>query len=65
MPRTPQWKVRVKRAVEEWVQVEAESALDAESEAYNVPGVVSVFGQSAIRADFVPPEERQLGVLDD
>ena len=61
MPRTPQWK----RAVEEWVQVEAENALDAESEAYKAPGVISVFSQSAIRADFVPPEERQLGVLDD
>jgi len=65
MPRSPTWKVRVKRAVEEWVQVEADNALLAESEAYNVPGVLSVFSQSAIRADFVKPEDRQMGVVDD
>ena len=48
MSRLPTWRVRIKRIVEDWVDVEAVSALEAETEAYKIPGVVSVFGRSAI-----------------
>ncbi|HVX90156.1 MAG TPA: hypothetical protein VHC20_00695 [Candidatus Paceibacterota bacterium] len=45
------WRVRVKRAVEDWVEVEAPTALAAEAAAANLPGVAFVFTQSAIRGD--------------
>ena len=42
------YQVRVYRKVESWVEVKATSPIDAESEAYKVPGVVNVFPKSAI-----------------
>jgi hypothetical protein len=45
------WRVRVMRAVELWVDVRAESPAQAEALARNLPQVLSVFGQSAVRAD--------------
>ena len=65
MPRIPSWRVRVKRAIEDWVDVEAESAVEAEQKAIAVPGVLSVFGKSAVRSDFVAESERPAGVRED
>ena len=45
------WRVRVKRAIEDWVQVEADTPLQAELDAANMIGVISVFGGSAMRGD--------------
>jgi hypothetical protein len=45
------YRVRVRRAVEDWVTVEAESPLQAEEKAATIPGVLSVFGKSALRGD--------------
>lgn len=45
------WRVRVMRAVEVWVDVQAESSAQAEALARNLPQTLSVFGGSAIRAD--------------
>ena len=47
-PRVPIWRVRVKRAHEEWVDVEAQTAELAEIEATKIPFVISVFTRSAI-----------------
>jgi hypothetical protein len=65
MPRRFPWRVRVKQQLESWCDVEAFTALEAESEAYKAPGVVSVFPGSAIRADVVAESERPVGVRDD
>ena len=62
MPRIPSWRVRVKRAIEDWVDVEAESAVEAEQKAIAVPGVLSVFSRSAVRGDFVAEADRPVGV---
>ena len=42
------YRVRVYRKVESWVEVKATSPIEAESEAYKVPGVINVFPKSAI-----------------
>jgi hypothetical protein len=42
------YRVRVYRKIEDWVEVKAHSALEAETEAYKVPGVLNVFPRSAI-----------------
>lgn len=64
MGRPVIWRVRVKRAVEVWVDVEAVSRVQAELEAAKVPGVVSVFGMSAIRGDEAVRPEPPEGVKD-
>lgn len=56
------WRVRVKREIEAWVDVEANSQIAAEVEARKVPGVVSVFGGSAIRGDQESLPQRPEGV---
>lgn len=65
MTRQPSWRVRVRRSVEDWVSVEAQNQMQAEAEAAKVPGVIMVFGSSAIRADFVPETARPEGVRED
>jgi hypothetical protein len=45
------WRVRVKRSIESWVEVQAETVEDALAEAGKVPGVIGVLGL-VIRADF-------------
>jgi len=65
MPRPNIWRVRVKKVIEDWVETQAYSAAEAEQEAVKVPGVVSVFPRSAIRADFVPESERPVGVREE
>jgi hypothetical protein len=65
MPRLTIWRVRVKRAIEAWVDVQATSAVQAEADAINLPGVISVFGKSAIRGDEAALPERPAGVRED
>jgi len=65
MPRSIVWRVRVKRAMESWVEVQALSAAQAEIEAAKVPGVINVFGRSAIRADESAAPEPPAGVRED
>lgn len=59
------WRVRVKRAQESWVEVNAETAGQAEAEAIKVPGVISVFSKSAIRGDEAAAPERAAGVSEE
>jgi hypothetical protein len=65
MGRLTIWRVRVRRSVEAWVDVEADTGALAEIEAQKVPGVLSVFGKSAIRGDDAAMPERPAGVRED
>ena len=65
MARSIVWRVRVKRAIESWVDVEADSPGQAEIEAAKVPGVISVFGKSAVRGDEAAMPERPAGVREE
>lgn len=56
------WRVRVKLSTEVWVDVQAVTAAEAEAGAANLPGVLSVFGKSAIRGDEAALPERPAGV---
>lgn len=46
-----QWRVRVQRAEEVWLAIEAETAAEAEAKAVGLPRVISVFGRSAVPGD--------------
>lgn len=65
MRRQKAWRVRVKRTIEDWIEVQADSPLQAETLAATMPMVLSVFGGSAMRGDkpidSIPPA----GVQDD
>lgn len=65
MSRLIIWRVRVKRSMEVWVDVQAHSATEAEAGAANLPGVISVFGKSAIRGDEAALPERPPGVREE
>lgn len=45
------WRVRVKRSVEEWVDIKADSKEQAEQEAASVPNILSVLTGMTIRGD--------------
>jgi hypothetical protein len=59
------WRVRVKLALETWVDIEAPNASIAEAEAAKLPNVISVFRLSATRADKVAGAEAPAGVQED
>ena len=65
MARLTIWRVRVRRSVEAWVDVEADTAALAEIDAQKVPGVLSVFGKSAIPGNEAAMPERPAGVRED
>ena len=65
MRRQKTWRVRVKRAVEDWVDVKADDALLAEQLAANIPGVISVFGRSAIPGGKPVTQDFIMGVVND
>lgn len=65
MARRLPFKVRVHKLVELWVDVEASTPAEAEAEAVKVPGVVSVFAKSAMRADRPADEPGPISVEDD
>lgn len=51
MPKQKPWRVRVRRGVEEWITVYADTPKQAEELAAALPQILSVFGGSAIRGD--------------
>ncbi len=59
------WRVRVKLAIEGWVDVDATNAITAEIEAAKLPGVISVFGASATLANKVAGVEPATGVQEE
>lgn len=65
MPKTRIWRVRVMRKCEDWVDVQATSALQAEAEAIKVPHVLSVFSKSAIPGDSPANLAAPVGVRED
>lgn len=65
MARIPIWRVRVKRAIEDWVDIQAATAAEAEGLAIDRPGVLSVFAKSAVRGDLEREAARPVGVRDE
>lgn len=65
MPLFPTWRVRVMKKIEDWVDVSAATAFEAEVEALRVPNVLSVFGKSAIPADRPTDDALSEGVRED
>ena len=63
--RKKRWRVRVMRKIEDWVDVQADEAEEAEALAANYPQVISVFGKSAISADKPVASTDPLGALGD
>lgn len=59
------WRVRVKRSIEDWVAVQSDTPLQAEQLAATVPGVLSVFGQSAILGDRPVEQAVPAGIMDE
>lgn len=59
------WRVRVKRAVEEWIDVQADTAAEAERLALHIPFVISVFGQSAMKGNKPVDRIPAMGVVED
>lgn len=57
--RPARWRVRVKRSIETYVDVQATDANGAENEALKVPGVMSVFPKSAMLVEEAERVERQ------
>lgn len=66
MKKQMTWRVRVRRAIEEWVDVQADTPQQAEEKAACLPQVLSVFGKSAMRGDKPLGQTVQaMGVVDD
>lgn len=60
------WRVRVRKVVEDWVEVTAGSALEADAEAAKVPGVVGVVLGLTIPGDkLAGPVTEPLGVKEE
>jgi hypothetical protein len=59
------YRVRVGRLIEDWVEVKAFTARDAEDQAAKVPGVKMVFGRSAILATDNPRDIENENVRED
>ena len=59
------WRVRVKLALETWVDIEAPNASTAEAEAAKLPGVISVFKLSATLANKIAGVQLAAGVEED
>jgi hypothetical protein len=60
------WRVRVKRVIEDWVEVLAFEGAEAEAEAENLPGVVGVLKGYTLRGDRpVEGNSPPVGVIDD
>lgn len=59
------WKVRVRRAVEDWVDVQADTGPEAEVLAASIPQVISVFGKSAMPGNITKEYAKPHGVVDD
>lgn len=65
MRRQQLWRVRVRKAVEDWVDVTADTPLQAEELAASIPNVISVFGKSAISGMKPVGQTIPVGVEDD
>jgi hypothetical protein len=66
MPKQRTWRVRVVRKAEDWVDVVADTPLQAENLAAVLPQVISVFTGSALRGDRpVGQNTPPVGVEDD
>ena len=51
LPKPKLWRVRVRKSVEDWVSVSADTPLQAETLVATMPFILSVFNGSTIRGD--------------
>ena len=65
MMRGKPYKVRVRRSVEDWVDVSAVDGAQAEALARNLPGVIFVFSPSAVLANRLASASVAIGVEDE
>lgn len=65
MRRQKTWRVRVKRSIEDWVDVPADNPLQAEALAANLPNVIVVFAQSAILGTKPVSQSTPASIADD
>lgn len=65
MRRQKTWRVRVRRSIEDWIDVSADTPLQAEELAASIPGVINVFGKSAISGDKPVGQVAPVGIHDD
>lgn len=65
MRRQKRWRVRVRRAIEDWIEVQCDTPQEAEELAAVRPGVISVFGKSAISGERGVDQVPLAGVLED
>ena len=65
MRKVKMWRVRCKRSVEEWIGVQAESALQAEQIVSTMPNVLSILSGSTISGDRPVGQTIQQGIQDD
>lgn len=65
MAKSTRWRVRVKRVSEDWIEVQAESALQAEEKAISIPNIVNVFAGSTISGEKPLDGPRALRVEDE
>lgn len=59
------WRVRVYRKIEDWVDVSADTPLQAEQQASILPGVLSIFSGLTIRGDKPISQLSPVGVVED
>lgn len=65
MRNQKRWRVRVVRKVEGWVDVDAETSLQAECRAASIPNIIHVYSGSTISGDKPVGQIAPVGVLDE
>lgn len=65
MKTTKRWRVRVRKTIEDWLDITADTKELAEQEASTKPGVISVFVGSTISGERPVIGNTQMGVMDD
>lgn len=65
MNNQKRWRVRVIRRQEDWAEIKAADATEAEQLAANLPGVISIMTGMTMSAEKPVHERAPLGLLDD
>lgn len=64
MQMKKRWKVRVIRRMEDWTEIKAADATEAEALAANLPGVISILTGMTMSAEKPVSERVPLGLMD-
>jgi hypothetical protein len=65
MPKPKLWRVRVRKSVEDWVSVSADTPLQAETLVATMPFILSVFNGMTMRGDRPVDQAIPVGVLEE